>query len=148
MREVSAALSLLLALGCGTFVESTPLNAPPRPMIPREPESVEVYSSSAPTRPHVDVALLEVTQTDSFNEQSAALMLRRLREKAGEMGCDAVFISGRSERDGEPLDSDFALLDPGSRSLHATCMVYTGAVPPSEQLANSPPLPPSEPADR
>lgn len=84
----------------------------------RRAEAVELYSSQSPIRQHVDVALLEVTQTEDFNEQGTDLMIRKMRETAGEMGCDAIVIGGRSERGPGKFSS-------ASHSMQATCVVYT-----------------------
>jgi hypothetical protein len=124
---------LLLAtglIGCGTFVTMTPVNLPPHAMVPRSPDSVEIFTSGPPATPHVDVALLEVEQTHSLNEQGTDVMLRRLREVAAANGCDAVVIGSVSERAGAPRGSGLALLDPGATKRQATCIVY-GTPPPS-----------------
>jgi hypothetical protein len=132
-----------LLSGCGTFVTATALNDAPRPLKQRRPEQVEVYASAPPSRPHVDMALLEVQQTEGLNEQGTRLMVRRLREEAGRFGCDAIFISGRSERDGAQPGSGWDLVDPGSHTLHATCIVYQdddqGTSPPPQALTVPPP---------
>lgn len=115
--------------GCGTYATATPLNEPPHPMTPRAPETVEVFSSGPPPRAHADVALLEVEQYDRFDGGTPKI-LAELRKKAAEMGCDAVVIGARSERDGAQPGSGWDLLDPGSRTLHATCILYTA--PPTD----------------
>lgn len=107
--------------GCGTFVEATALNAPPRALSPRPAYAVEVYSSSPPAQAHVDVALIQANQINGMNAELPE-MIAKLREKAGQMGCDAIFISGASERAGAPGDAH--LFDPGSHLLLATCIAY------------------------
>jgi hypothetical protein len=117
-----------VAAGCGTYATAYPLNEPPRPLAAREPGSVEVYSSGPPARPHVDVALLEVKQYDRFDGGTPEI-LANLVMKAAEMGCDGVVIGGQRERDGAPTGSSWALIDPGDRTMHATCIVYSGPAP-------------------
>ena len=78
--------------------------------------------STPPAEPHVDVALLEVEQVEGLNRQGTDYMIQRLREKAGELGCDAIYIKSASEHAG---DEDMALLDPDTHSLLAACIVYT-----------------------
>jgi hypothetical protein len=119
----------LLVAGCGTFVEFTPINSPPHLLSPRSPESVEMLSSGSPARPHVDVALLEVEQTHSFNEEGTGLMIRRLREQAAAMGCDAVVLGGVTDHQGAQPGSGWDLLDPGSTKRQATCVVYDDPEP-------------------
>jgi hypothetical protein len=106
--------------GCSTFVTATPLHPPPRPLVPRDPASVQVLASDAPAEPHVDVALLEVEQQDGLNRQGSDYMIQRLREKAAELGCDAVFLESASEHDGHD-----AYLDPDARGMLASCIVFT-----------------------
>jgi hypothetical protein len=102
-------------------------------MVPRPPETVEVYSSSPPTRPHVDVALFEVTQTEDLTDRGTAFMIERLRERAGEMGCDAVLVGGMSEHEGS-----HSLFDSDSRTLQATCIVYTPPIADGHAVATAP----------
>jgi hypothetical protein len=97
--------------------------------VPRSAESVELFASAPPAAPHVDVALLEVERVQSLKRRGRDYMIERLREKAGKLGCDAVFIKGTSEHVGaEPGNLSF--LDPDTKQLHATCIVYSGAAPP------------------
>jgi hypothetical protein len=123
-------LSVIVFTGCGTWVTDTQLNPAPRPLVPRGYDSVEVFSSAAPARPHVDVALLKVDQTNAMDDHLGEVMIQRLRERAGAMGCDAVFIGATQERAAPDL------FNSGSRTMSATCIVYRqpgdhGLVPPS-----------------
>jgi hypothetical protein len=112
---------VFLASGClQSSVETTPLNSAPRPLVARPARSVEIYASSPPNRPHVDVALLRADQANYGTDTPR--MLQSLAERAGELGCDALFISGASER--ASITGDFSLLDPGSHILFATCIAY------------------------
>jgi hypothetical protein len=83
---------------------------------------VRVLASAPPLEPHFDVALLEVEQVEGLNRQGTDYMIQRLREKAGELGCDAIYIKSTSEHAG---DEDMPLLDPDTHSLLAACIVYT-----------------------
>jgi hypothetical protein len=133
MRFLS--LSLILGLffvvtGCGTWVTDTQINAAPRPLVARGYAAVEVFSSAPPARAHVDVALLKVEQMNATDDNWGDLMIQRLRERAGAMGCDAVFIGATQERAAPDL------LTSGSRTMTATCIIYSqpgdhGTVPPS-----------------
>jgi hypothetical protein len=110
--------------GCGTFVDFTPINEPPHPLQPRSSASVEVFSSGPPARPHVDVAIVEVEQTHSLNEQGTGLMIQRMREQAAAIGCDAIVLRGVTDHQGAQPGSGWDLLDPGSTKREATCVVY------------------------
>src|SRR5882724_2809236 len=45
--------------GCATSVSSTLLRESPHPLAPRSPQSVEIFASGPPARPHVDLAVLQ-----------------------------------------------------------------------------------------
>lgn len=81
------------------------------------------------------MALLEVEQYDDAFDGGTPEILAKLRQKASEMGCDGVVIGARSERAGAPPGTGWALIDPGSRTLHATCIVYTA--PPTDPASGS-----------
>jgi hypothetical protein len=118
-------------VGCGTFVTTTPLNEAPRTLAPRAATSVGVFSSEAPSRPHVDLALLEATQNDG---QGTAAMVDSLRARAGAMGCDAIFIGNASSR--EHYASGYGLI--GSSTFVATCIVYTDGANPAPPVVEAP----------
>jgi hypothetical protein len=126
MRFILGLVICGVAAGCGTFVSDTPINPSPRPLLARAPTAVEIYASSPPTRPHVDVALLEVQQTRGLNPQGTDIMIQSLRQRAGAMGCDALFLGGTSDHQGADPGSGFDLIDPGATIRQATCIVYTG----------------------
>ena len=135
--NLAFAAGLLISGGCGTFVEATALNAPPRALSPRPVDAVEVYSSSPPAQAHVDVALIQANQINGMNAELPE-MIAKLREKAAQMGCDAIFISGASERAGAPGDAH--LFDPGSHLLLATCIAYREPSPiPARSAVTAPP---------
>lgn len=112
------------ALGCGTFVYATPLEAPPRQLVPRPVESVQVLIGVLPSLAHVNVAILEVKQDDGFNRQGRSYIVARLREKAAELGCDAIFVRGATESAGV-MAVNTGVLDPDAQKLVARCIVYS-----------------------
>ncbi len=120
-------LALLLAVGCGTSIHTTTINPAPRPMAPRPPASVELFTSGAPPRAHVDVAFLEAEESSSFSTHRTPDMLNKLREKGAQMGCDAIVIGGVSSRDPGLTDKESWLVSnpKGRKGLYATCIVYT-----------------------
>jgi hypothetical protein len=81
---------------------------------------VQVFASTPPAEPHVGVALLEVEQQEGLNRQGTDYMIQRLREKAAELGCDAVYLENASEHEGED-----SYLDPDAHRLLAACIVFT-----------------------
>jgi hypothetical protein len=123
-------LTLLVATACGTTIRETQVNQAPHPMMPRHPASVELFTSGAPARPHVDVALIEAEEQSSFSTSRTADMLNRLRERGAQRGCDAVVVGGMSSRDPGIRDAETWLNDrpKGRRGVYATCIVYTDVV--------------------
>jgi hypothetical protein len=111
--------------------------------VPRSPDSVQVFASAAPTEPFVDVALLEVTQHEGMNRQGLDYMIERLRARAGELGCDAVFIKGMDEHIGDD-DRPLAILDPDSTQLFASCLVYVRQPPATTEAQTSSRPPPRQ----
>jgi len=111
------------ALGGGTFVRATPLVPSPRPLVPRPAASVDVFAGAPPSVAHVHVALLEATQEAGFDRQGPDYMVQRLREKAGELGCDAVLVKRTSQRIG--ADGDF--WEPNPKTLLANGIIYWGS---------------------
>jgi hypothetical protein len=120
-------LPLLLAAGCGTSITATQVNAPPRPMGPRPAATVEMFTSGAPAKPHVDVALLEAEEASSLSTHGTAEMLNKLRERGAQMGCDGIVVGGMSSRDPGLTDKESWLVDRprGRKGIFATCIVYT-----------------------
>ena len=102
---------------------------------------MRIYASGPPARPHMDVAIREVEQTHSLNEQGLHIMMDRLRTRAAKLGCDGVVVGGIRERAGQPAGSGVYLLDPGATTLHGTCIVFTGN-PPAAKPPQPPPAPP------
>jgi hypothetical protein len=91
---------------------------------------VQVLASAPPAEPHVDVALLEMEQQEGLNRQGT---IQRLREKAAELGCDAVYIKATSGYDGQNSQ-----LDPDAQPLLATCIVFTPPKAARERAALTP----------
>jgi hypothetical protein len=118
-RTLAPAVALAVALalaGCrGTRTQMTALNPAPRPLAPRLAADVEVFSSAPPTRPYVDVALLEAEQAKPSRAATAAL-IAALRKRAAQHGCDAIVVLGLTSRDTEAFTR---------KGVYATCVVYT-----------------------
>lgn len=114
-------LALGVATGCGVVtVDETPLNAPPAPMAPRDPSKVDVFTAGPPSKPYVEVAMLEARQDDMYSSDQTTIA--KLRDYAAHKGCDAIVVTGASERQEQnSLDKkQKATL----KSYRATCIVY------------------------
>jgi hypothetical protein len=121
MNSASASLLAIFTLAaCGTAITQTGINAPPHAMTSRSPASVEIFSSGPPTRPHVDVAVLEGQQQSEWSLDNQSDIIRQLRARAAEMGCDGLVITGPDN--GAAGNRDY------TTTLHgflATCIAYT-----------------------
>ena len=106
MRTVLVAACL--ASGC-VSVSITEINRPPHPLSKRLSADVEVFTSNAPARSHVDVAVITADGDASLDK-----FIATLREKAAAIGCDAISI--------QPVVQQ--------AHLAGTCIVYSD-LPPS-----------------
>jgi hypothetical protein len=117
-----------LCFGCGLDTSVTTVNQPPRQLFKKTPESVEVYTSSPPARPHVDLAILEVVEQAGSSEFDTGEMLAKLRQLAADHGCDAIHVSGTLNR-GPGVDALLTDYPASREGLAATCIVYTDVTP-------------------
>lgn len=114
-------LLVLVAAGCGTTMSQTQINPAPHAMAARPAASVEIISSGPPTRPHVDVALLQAQQ-EAYSLDNNADMIAKLREQAARLGCDALVIKGPDNGSYGDRDNTWTL-----HGYFATCIAYTDA---------------------
>jgi hypothetical protein len=103
-----AATAAIMAGACGVSAQHSWLNKPPRPMVPRPAETVDVYASGPPSAPHVDVAIIEAGEYD-FGSSTLNDVVTALRAQAARLGCDVIRIGDATNR----------------RSGTATCAMYT-----------------------
>ena len=105
MKRVLAIAIGLSGCMAPTYIQPTPINPPPHPLTRRPADSVEVFASTRPERPFVDVAYLQATlrTSDGFGS-----IVADFRAKAGAMGCDAIIFNGHDAK------TDYS----------ATCIVY------------------------
>jgi hypothetical protein len=143
-RDLTATLVFLLALGlsavgCVIPIESanfTPLNPAPRALKPKPVGSVEIHSSGAPTRPHVDVGLIE--GHGAFTDIEP--IVRDMQTRAAQAGCDALVIGPVAYEVSGSDGSTFS-----TKRLHGTCVVYTDSLsadlrPPPPQVDHARPV--------
>ena len=122
MSPTRAALITIATLvsGCGTVVTYTPLLGNAYTVSSRPPESVDIYLSEPPTRPHQDVGLLEAEQESEMSVDGTKEMLAEVRRQAARHGCDAIFIKRVGSDAKSFLDSNWAV-----KAITATCIRYT-----------------------
>jgi hypothetical protein len=90
-------ISLLFVAACGTTITAIPTNRPLRAMTPRDPMSVEMFTSGLPPRPYVEVAYLEAQQESDMSFDRAPTVMTKMREEAAKIGCDGLIIGGAND---------------------------------------------------
>jgi len=83
-------------------------------MFRRPVESVELFTSGAPARPHTDVAVLEAEP--GLSERSTGELISRMREKAAAQGCDGLVVTG--------VDNQLIRGAGERKTITGTCIVY------------------------
>jgi hypothetical protein len=105
--------------GClDTELAYTPLNAPPGAMRARGPDQVQLFSSAAPERPHIDVGLLSVTEGDGW--ETPATLIGKLRQAAADHGCDALVLAPPGTKE----STDVLGVRKQLQLYSGTCVVY------------------------
>ena len=107
---VAAGLAAASCMTGAITMNYTPLHTPAQPMAARSPHTVDLFTSSAPARAHIDVALLEARAPGVMTTTQE--MFDALRTRAAEAGCDAVFVKAVTE------DSDYR------KTINGTCISY------------------------
>lgn len=101
--------------GCGVTIAETRLNPPPRPMTARAPDRVDLFAgNNPPARPYVEVSELSEDPVTAFGDQAYS-MVTKMREHAGELGCDGLVVTDVRQE---------AIGGQNSR-LIGRCIVYT-----------------------
>lgn len=109
--------------GCGAAgVQHAQLHRPPHALSPKSPEQVEIFPHKNPSAPYIEVFRLELA--DDHNHARGEV-LRQMRAKAGELGCDGLVLDG--EDFDEPSEAPHLVTSASRR--RAICIVYTGEKP-------------------
>jgi hypothetical protein len=90
--------------GCALTIQYTPMKAPPRAMVARTPDKIDVLNLP-PGRGYVEVGTFDVEQPGTIKHDDVVVALRK---DAAQRGCDGIVI----------------LSDLQSGKL-ASCVVYT-----------------------
>jgi len=97
-RTCAGVVVIAILGGCGTTIRYAPTNPAPRAMVARAPATVEVFTVQRPAQPFVEVGLLEAEQASELSTDDSTTVLAKLREKAGEIGCDGIILTDRTDR--------------------------------------------------
>jgi len=114
--------AVLFAIGCGTNIQVTRLNAvgdrPPRP-----PEAVQVFASGPPgDRPFIDVAYLEAEQ-EALSSDNTHEFILKMRKIAAGMRCDALVLGHITHAAKADVFDPHVTDD--RKGMTATCIVFT-----------------------
>src|SRR5262245_11769782 len=140
-RPASWVLAIAVcAAGCGTSLQYAETNRPPHPMRPRIAASVEVFSSKLPEQPYVEVGIIEAHHQSNWADDMPD-MFAKLREFAGEHGCDGVIMTGSNNAIIGGDKSPVATL----KGYRATCIVFLPPSAPARDRA-APVVAPAPPA--
>jgi hypothetical protein len=92
-------LSMLLWCGCGgPTLSFARTSTPPHELRPQPPEKVEIFMAAPPSRPYVELGMLESSvMFDGDNADSMPELINDMREYAGRLGCDALVILGKND---------------------------------------------------
>jgi hypothetical protein len=113
---------LLFATGCGTMIQATAINPTPHALLPRTPQSVQLYSSGPPQgRSYVDVAYLEAQQESGYSLDNTPQFIAKLRARAAQMGCDGLVLGGTTHATSVAIDLKTPMDEKG---IVGTCIVF------------------------
>ena len=100
MRTNVALFAALLpaVAACGTATTVAVTNPSPRPLVARPPAEVQVFSSTPPSRPFVEVAIIQARQESAYSVDEMPEIIAAMRDEAARVGCDAVLLHGASDK--------------------------------------------------
>jgi len=152
-RFGALALVLAMTMACATESEVTThsLNASPRRLKPRPASKVTVFTTGAPSRPFVEVAMIEARQGTGSAEKD---VFDDLRSQAGALGCDGLVLIGANDSVEGSVSTTGGIgvgrsmtpvqVSGTARTLHgyrATCIAWSDAEAEAEEkkAASAPP---------
>lgn len=120
-------VGVVLFSGCGTALEVTKLNSPPKQVFPRTPESVEVFTTSKPNVPYTEVSLISSQQASEFSNDDTPEIIHKMRLEAANQGCDALIITMSNDSvsgtTGGASGGVYGHVNT-LKGFHGTCVVY------------------------
>lgn len=102
---------VMMATGCAAAITWSPLHGAGRALYQKPAETVELFTTAPPTRPYVEVGLLEghnVLGASRTPWIDAPHLVAKLRAAAGKAGCDGLVIAAGGSVD----------------TVRGTCIVY------------------------
>jgi len=98
MRRLLIASLLALTPACGTTTRWVATNPSPRPLVPRHPSTVEVWTTGIPNRAYTEVGIITARQSSEFSVDEMPQIIKELRAEAARIGCDAISIQGKDDK--------------------------------------------------
>jgi hypothetical protein len=122
MRIVRLALlALVFGSACGTTTTFAPLNASPRPLAARAPDSVEIFQEP-PSKAYVVVGTIETQPESAYADtRLTPKLVAAMRGEAARAGCDALLMQGNTPVPADTLGARAV----ASTSYRAACLVFT-----------------------
>jgi hypothetical protein len=103
------------ASACADRIVYIPIAKAPNALTLHSPDQVELLAVTPPSKPHIDIALLQLVHGPNDNGNDVAAMMATLRAQAGRYGCDALLIT--------MVDVRYSMGSP--TSIEGSCVVYT-----------------------
>jgi hypothetical protein len=124
MRNLRLALlALVFGSACGTTANFTPLNAAPRPLAARAPDTVEIFQEPPP-KAYVVVGTIETQPASAYADpRLTPKLVATMRGEAARVGCDALLMQGNTPVPADTLSARAV----ASTSYRAACLVFTSA---------------------
>jgi hypothetical protein len=124
MRD-SLCFILALCGACGTDLNYIETTASPHRLYSRRPGQVEVFMTGRPNRPFVEVGMIE-SQQEQLSLDDEQEVIAKMREYAGEQGCDALAIFAGNDTTVTTATSSTGTISRSLKGYRGSCIVYTG----------------------
>ena len=134
---------LTVVAACGTTTRVVPTNPSPRPLMPRTPDEVQVFTTAAPSEPFVEVAIIQSRQESKYSLDQMPEIVAAMRAEAARIGCDGVVIRGAADKvvsDGVWTGNTYYAGTNTLEGFWGACIVYTVAPEPYEPTAAAAPI--------
>jgi hypothetical protein len=113
----------LSSAGCGTALEFVRTATPPYTLPSRAPGQVDLFTTSKPQRPFVEVGIVE-SQQEQWSLDSPQVVLEKMREYAGQLGCDGLVVFAGNDAT-SVSGSASGTTSRTLKGYRGTCIVYT-----------------------
>ncbi len=124
---IVATIYLIFLTGCGTAIKLTNLNPSPKPISPKSPEQVQIFTTGRPAVPYTEVMLISSQQESEFSQDDTPEIIQKMREAAANQGCDALIITMSNDTvsgtTGGRSSGAYGHVDT-MKGFHGTCVVY------------------------